>query len=233
LFQEAHFQRTQSPHHFALTTRVRMVPHVTRLLSLAKTLVRFQLTLRTALIELVLHQEVLKLLRLLNKRSRRKRVKKRKRLRRKKRPRKLNWLKLLILKEDHQRIQSLHQSALIKRVRMVHHAIRLSHLAKNLEKSHHLTDAHQEVLNHQERQRLLRSQRKSPLKSPRRMKAKRRKRKKRKRKPKPWLKALRFQEAHQKTQSLHQFALTKSLRMDHLAIRLLSLAKRSERCHQA
>lgn len=224
MFQEAHFQRTQSPHHFALTTRVRMVPHVTRLLSLAKTLVRFQLTLRTALIELVLHQEVLKLQRLLNKRAKR-----RKRLRRKKRPRKLNWLKHLILKEDHQRIQSLHQSALIKRVRMAHHAIRLSHLAKNLEKSHHLTDAHQEVLSHQERLRLLRSQRKSP----RRMKAKRRKRKKRKRKPKPWLKALRFQEAHQKTQSLHQFALTKSLRMDHLAIRLLSLAKRSERCHQA
>lgn len=124
---------------------------------------------------------MLKLQRLLNKRSRRKRVKKRKRLRRKKRPRKLNWLKLLILKEDHQRIQSLHQFALIKRVRMEHHAIRLSLHAKNLEKSHHLTDAHQEVLNHQERLKLLRLQRKSP----RRMKAKRRKRKKRKKKPKP------------------------------------------------
>jgi hypothetical protein len=80
-------------------------------------------------------------------------------------------LKHHISKEDHQKIQLLHQFALTKRVKMEHHVIKLSPLAKNLAKFHHLMDALLEVLSHQENLK--------HLKSPKRRKRRLRKRRKR------------------------------------------------------
>jgi len=82
---------------------------------------------KDALQEQLSHLERLKALKL----KKRKKIK-----RRRKKKLKLLWPNTHTLLVDLQRIQLAHLFALITRVKTEHHAIRLSHHAKNLEKYH-------------------------------------------------------------------------------------------------
>jgi hypothetical protein len=98
--------------------------------------------------------------------------KKRLRRRKRKKPRlKLNLPNTQLSQEAHQRIQLPLQSAHITGVKTVLHATRLSHHAKNPEKSHNSRDAQLETLYHLEepmlhlpprKKRLRRRKRKKP-----------------------------------------------------------------------
>ena len=152
LSQEVH-QRIQLPLQSAHITGVKTVLHATRLSHHAKNPEKSHNS-RDAQLETLYHLEEP----MLHLPPRKKRLRRRKR----KKPRlKLNLPNTQLSQEAHQRIQLPLQSAHITGVKTVLHATRLSHHAKNPEKSHNSRDAQLETLFHLEELMPLKLPRKS------------------------------------------------------------------------